>query len=231
MHEHLFVFPRRRRPHRLEHFLRRNSRSVTAASAGRIRSREAEDVPESCRRALWPPARSGPAQCMTAAEGARRCSSTCRGGCSSSTPSSSCPGVPCRRTWPGAARALAGCGACRPVAVMVSVGRSWVNPNGGTYHILFFSFFSAAAKKGDGIAMRTKGSIDDCVDGTSRLCPPANSARPSSGMPSGAHTLEPHQLSWHPQGHRGTYPSHPPCHNTFTALKQRSQYNFYGSNG
>jgi hypothetical protein len=74
-----------------------------------------QDIPGSSGCALWISARSRPAQCRIAAAGARRCSRTCRGGCWSSTPSSSCRGVPCRRTWPGVARALAGCGACRPV--------------------------------------------------------------------------------------------------------------------
>jgi hypothetical protein len=86
-------------------------------------------IPGSSERAAWRPARSRPAQCTTAAAGGPRCSSTCRGGCWSSTPSSSCPGAPCRCTWLAAARALVGCGVCRPVGVrvrvLVSAGREW----------------------------------------------------------------------------------------------------------
>lgn len=80
-----------------------------------LQRRMGGDIRESSGRALSLPARSLPAQCMTAVAGARRCSSMCRGGCWSSTPSSSCRGVPCRHTWPGAAQVLVGCGVCRPV--------------------------------------------------------------------------------------------------------------------
>ena len=91
-------------------------------------------IPGSSARAAWRPARSRPAQCTTAAAGAPRCSSTCRGGCWSSTPSSSCPGAPCRCTWPAAARVLVGCGVCRPVGNGGLVGLDQRCGEGAAYH-------------------------------------------------------------------------------------------------
>lgn len=117
-------------------------RQAGAFSAGRRKVSDGhgvsqtKNIPESSRRGPWLPVRSRPVRDRITAEGGRRCSSTCRGGCWSSTPSSSCRGAPCRCTWPGAAQALVGFVVCRPVFAFFS-SRA-VAQQGRAYHILLF---------------------------------------------------------------------------------------------
>lgn len=114
----LFALPRRRRTARLDHFLHHKfAHCQLLSSAGACMvygGRRRLNSPGSAGRGLWRRARSGPARGTRRGAGARRCSSTCRGRCWFSTPSSSCRGGRCRCTWPGAARAPAGFEACRP---------------------------------------------------------------------------------------------------------------------
>lgn len=110
----LLSLPGWRRPHGLEHFLHQRNQSAADDDNGRCKQEEG-GIPGSAVRAPWPRARSAPAPCTTAAADDRPCSRMCRGGCLSSTPNSSCQDGLCRCTWPGAARAPAACGACRPV--------------------------------------------------------------------------------------------------------------------
>ena len=78
--------------------------------------RRENNIPGSAGRESWRWARSARAQCTRGAEGGRRCSTWCREGGLSSTPTTWCLGGPYRRTWPGVARAPAAFVAYRPTA-------------------------------------------------------------------------------------------------------------------
>jgi hypothetical protein len=116
---HIFL-SRRRRANWMEHFLQ----TMAPVSMGvDLRTMQLGHVRGSCERALWQQAHFLPVPGMRGAEDAQRCSNTCRDRCWTSTPSWSCPDGPFRRTWPGAARAPAECGVCRPVMAMVRIER------------------------------------------------------------------------------------------------------------
>lgn len=116
-------FPCRRWSARLNHFLfkvfhhqlNNAAKEFAHEKQKKKASKEQQnDPPESSARESWPPARSRPAKCRPPMAGGRRCSSMCRAGYWSSTPSSWCLGGRCRYTWPAAVRALAVSAVCPP---------------------------------------------------------------------------------------------------------------------